>query len=303
VAAAKAIRAGQIGVLFNPTDAQPFHKILPAAVLSPTYKFSDTETGYFSIQHGEKSGVAQFTNGISNQVRPERTTAFELGLKSVLLDKTLILDADIYKMNVLDYQQTTSIVDQYTTALLNDGNIHYTTATGNVPEVESKGVEIDAVYGGFKYTNIRFAGAFTDAKYVSFPNAAQPAEAGYSGAPAYVDLSGRQLPGAAKWTYNTGIDYRRPVQAFGAEREFHSSINVAYTSPWNSDPSLSQYAWISSNYITDFAIGVGNPTKNKYDVTLLVKNLFNDRTPLSRTWTSYSPAISRWFGVVFTGKL
>jgi hypothetical protein len=34
-----------------------------------------------------------------------------------------------------------------------------------------------------------------------------------------------------------------------------------------------------------------------------VKNLFNDRTYLSQTWNSYTPAVSRWIGFVASGKL
>ncbi len=311
VADAKAIRAAQIGVVFVPASATPFHKTLPSAVISPSYKLNEDQTAYFSIQHGEKAGVSQFTNGLSNPVRPERTTAFELGLKSALLDHSLILDADVYLMNVIDYQQSTSVLDQTTTNLKNDGNLYYTTATGNVPQVQSKGVEIDSKWLVNKELTVRFAGAFTDAKYIDFKTSPLPAD--WQVLPntplavrAIQDLSGRQLPGAAKWTYNLGADYHRPISLFQAERDFHVDLNVAYSSPFNSDQTLSQYAWIGSSYITDLSVGLAtlNKGSNQFDVSLLVKNLFNDETPLSRTWSSYTPTNQpRWFGVVFTGKI
>jgi outer membrane receptor protein involved in Fe transport len=311
VADAQALRAAQIGVLFAPANATPFHKTLPSFVLSPTYKLNEDQTAYFSIQHGEKSGVAQFTNGVSSPVRPERTTAFELGLKSFLLDHSLILDADIYLMNVIDYQQSTSVIDQYTTSLKNDGNLYYTTSTGNVPQVQSKGVEIDSKWLLSKNLTLRFAGAYTDAKYIDFKNSPLPADWQIvSGTPLaahpFQDLSGRQLPGAAKWTYNLGADYHHPLTLFRTEKDFHANLNVAYSSAFNSDQALSQYAWIGSSYITDLSVGLAtlNQSSSQFDVSLLVKNLFNDQTPLSRTWSSFTPTnLPRWFGVVFTGKL
>src|SRR5204863_5003747 len=52
VAAAKAIRVAQLGVVYGPTNAEPFKRTQPAFVVSPSYKFSDTETGYISWQYG-----------------------------------------------------------------------------------------------------------------------------------------------------------------------------------------------------------------------------------------------------------
>jgi outer membrane receptor protein involved in Fe transport len=301
VAAAKTIRASQIGVLFNTAQAQPFTKTTPSYVISPTYKVNDNLTTYVSLQHGEKAGVAQFTNGISNPVKEEKTTAYEIGFKSALLDKTLIFNADVYLMNVKDYQQTTQVFDEYTTTLNNDGKLYYANATGNVPKVQSKGIEVDGVYAGIRNTTIRFAGAYTDAKYVEYKTSALPNEWNFTGNPfgSYRDVSGKNLPGAAKWTYNVGVDYRFPVFA---DKEFHSNVNVAYTSKWNSDVALSDYAWVDASYITDFAIGLGARNRS-YDVSLVIKNALNDKTHLTQTWNSYTPAFPRTFGFVFSGKL
>src|SRR5581483_1083123 len=82
VAAAKAIRLAQLGVIYGPTQAQPFKKTQPAFVISPSYKFSDTQTGYISWQYGEKAGIAQVVNGFSDLVLPEKNNSYEIGLKS-----------------------------------------------------------------------------------------------------------------------------------------------------------------------------------------------------------------------------
>jgi len=299
VADAKNIRAANIGVLFNTTAAQPYTANLPTFNVSPSYKINDNLTSYVSWQHGEKAGIAQFTNGVSNPVKAEKTNAYELGLKSALLDKTLILNADLYLMNITNYQQAVRVLDVYTTATNNDGTNYYTTATGNVPKVQARGLEFDGVFSGIKNTTIRFSGAYNDAVYKNFANSAQPVENGYAGAAPYQDVSGQTLPGAAKYTFNVGADYRRPILS---GQVFHTSFNTAFTSRYNSDPSLSQYAWIHANSTTDFAVGIGSHNES-YDLTLLVKNLFGNKTPLLQTWNSYTPQNPRWFGVMWSGKL
>jgi len=299
VADAKAIRASQMGVLFDQRQAEPYKDTQPAWVLSPSYKINSDLTTYFSYQHGEKAGISQLVNGVSYLVQPEKTNSFELGLKSTLFDKTLVFNADVFLMNIKNYQQSVRIVDEYTTLLNNDGSFYYTSATGNVPKVKVSGLEIDGVYAGIRNLTLRFSGAYNRAIYKEFINAAQPVENGYAGAPAYRDVSGMPLAGAPKYTFNIGGDYRLPVRG---DKEFHTSANVAATSSYYSDNSLSAYSVIPKNVSVDWAIGLGNRNKS-FDVSLVVKNLFDDDTPRSKTWNSYTPAIPRSFGILLTSKL
>jgi outer membrane receptor protein involved in Fe transport len=301
VANAKAIRQSQIGVLFPTTKAKPFNDIQKAFVLSPSYKINQDLTTYASLQYGEKAGISQFTNGISNKIDAEKTTSYELGFKSALFDKTLILNTNVYLTNVKDFQQSVRVYDAYTTGLnIAAGQTDptaYVSATGSVDKVQSKGLEIDGVYSGIRYTTLRFAGAYTDARYKKFKNAAQPAE--YNGSAPYRDLSGKVLPGASKFTANIGVDYRIPVSG---DKEFHVDFNTAYHTKYYSDNALSRYSVIKAGSITDFGIGLGARNQS-YDVSLVVKNLFDDDEPLTRSATSYTPAVGRWIGIQFTGKL
>jgi iron complex outermembrane receptor protein len=304
VAAAKAIRKSQIGVLWNSTPAQSFDKTQPAWVISPSYKINAKLTTYVSWQHGEKAGISQAVNGVSYLAKPEKTNSFELGTKSVLFNRSLVFNADIFLMNIQDFQQAVLVYDEYTTTLNNDGTFYYTSATGNVPKVQVKGLEIDGSYSGIPHTTLRFSGAYNDAKYKQFPNSAQPVEydtvktATYTPAP-YRDVSGQQVAGAAKVTFNVGVDYRQPV--FDS-KEFHAAVNTAYTSRYNSDISLSDYAWIDASYVTDFDIGLGR-RDGKFDVKVVAKNLFNNQTPQAKTWNTITPAVGRWWGIQFNGKL
>jgi iron complex outermembrane recepter protein len=307
IADAKAIRAAEIGTVFPSTPAEAFKGNLKSFVLSPNYRVNDDISTYVSWQYGEKAGISQFVSGVSKLVKPEKTSAFELGAKTSLFNKTLVLNADIFLMDIKDYQQGVRVFDDYATASKNVGltsadagyDPQYASATGNAEKVRSQGLEIDGVYTGLPYTTIRFAGAYNDARYKKFANSAQPVENGYTGAPKYRDVSGQRLPGAARFTFNIGAEYRRPVWG---NKEFHTDFNTAFTSSYKSDNSLSDYSVIPKNSITD--LGIGLSTKNQaFDVTLLVKNAFDDDTPSIKTWNSYTPAVSRWYGVVFSGEL
>ncbi|SFU82974.1 TonB-dependent receptor [Pseudoduganella namucuonensis] len=299
VADAKAIRVSQIGVIFPSTEAAPFKDTLPSFVVSPSYKFNKDLTAYASWQYGEKAGISQLTNGVSNLVRKEKTNALEAGFKSALLDRKLLVNANVFRMDIDDYQQAVRVLDVYTTNLNNDGQIYYTTATGNAPKVRAQGLELDGAYNGIANTSLRFSGAYTDAKYKEFPNSAQPVENGYTGAAPYRNVSGEALPGASKWTFNVGADYRRPLWR---DKEFHASFNTAYASKTNTDNTLSSYGWIGSSTITDLSVGLGTRS-GSFDVSVLVKNAFGNDTPLTRTWNLYTPAVPRWVGLVVSGKL
>jgi iron complex outermembrane receptor protein len=300
VAAAKSVRAGQIGQLISGVTSR-YSDNLYTAALSPSWRISDQYTAYTSWQYGEKSGSALNVNGVSSNVRPEKTHAFEVGFKSSLLNNTLIFNTDLFLMKIRDYQTTVRVVDEFTTQTNIRNNqknpLAYTSAQGNVPKARARGWEFDGAYSGIDRLNIRFSGAYNDARYISFPLAAKPDEQGYLAA-AYVDQSGLTLPGAARWTGNLGAEYKAPV--FG-DKTFHASFNTAFTSRYNNSDTLSAWGWVPGSSTTDLAIGIG--TKSNFDLTLVVKNATNSLNH-EAGWNSYSPnPYPRWFGLVFSGKL
>jgi len=307
VADAKSIRQAQLGTLYSSTKAESFQKTQPSFVISPSYRINDNLNTYLSWQHGEKAGISQVivSTGQSFLAKPEKTDSYEWGIKSSLLDKTLFLNADIYQTNITDYQQSVQVVDAVKTSAKNDGTTYFATATGNVPKVRSRGLEIDGVYTGIPNTTVRLATAYNNAIYEDFKTSAQPQENNnLASTQPFQDVSGRTIAGAAKYTGNLGAEYRLPV--FN-DKEFHASFNTAFTSRYNSDVYLSDYGWVNGNAITDVAIGLGRPNK-EYDFTFVAKNVFNNTTPQSRAWSStaglnYVPAYERWVGIQFSGKL
>jgi outer membrane receptor protein involved in Fe transport len=302
---AQQIRRAALGALYNATPAEPYRHTQPTLTLSPSYKFNPDVTGYFSFQHGEKAGIAQQYQGVSYLVQAEKTNNFELGVKSALLNKTLVLNADVFLSKIRNYQTSVQEFDQYATNnnLLAGQPLSQATAysgiTGNVPKVKVYGIEVDGVYAGIPRTTLRFSGAYNKAVYESFPNAAFPSEQANLSSPTnpYYDASGTSLPGVPKISGNIGVDYHQPV--FG-DKEVHTGANLAVQS--GSYGSSSIYSYIPRNYSVDWEVGLARVNKS-FDVSVVVKNLFNNDTPTSASWTSVTPAIPRLVVLQFTGKL
>jgi iron complex outermembrane receptor protein len=301
VAAAKTIRRARMGVLWDSTTPDAWTDTQPAVVVSQSYRVSDNVNSYVSWQYGEKAGISQVVYGKSNPAKAEKNSSYEFGVKTSLFRGALALNADIFQTSIKDYQQRVFIFDEYTTALNADGTNYYVGVTGNAPEVRARGFEIDGSYDGLQNTSIRFAGAYNDAIYEDFKNAGQPLENGNQKLP-YRDVTGQNLPGAAKYTFNVGVDYRVPV--FN-DKELRFGFNTAYTSKFKSDETLSEYSWIPGHSITDLSIGLGTSgvLGHNFEVSLLIKNVFDEDVPFLRTWNSFTPADPRWGAIVLTGKL
>ncbi len=77
--------------------------------MNPSYRLTDDVLLYASAAAGEKSGSVQFdsADGRPQNVRPERSMNFEVGVKSYLADRKLLLNANLYQTRVQDYQAVT----------------------------------------------------------------------------------------------------------------------------------------------------------------------------------------------------
>lgn len=304
VGAAKSIRAARLGALYQPTEAEPYEGTLPTIETGLSYRLSDALTLVATYKHGEKPGISQIVGatalgGKSVPAGTERTDAFELGARSFLLDRGLQISATGFVQNIHDYIQPGFVFDPVQTALNNNGQLAYLSALGNIPHVRTRGIELDVALLAIPYTTIRFSGAYTDARYVDFKFAANPAELGGSNPKgAYYDASGKTLAGAPKWSGNVFADFSYPVSP---DTVVHANVNYNFQSAYYSDTSLSRYARTDFFGVTDFSVGIG--FGGKYDAALVVKNLFDVDTGVPLTWNSNKPGIPRWVGVQLRGSI
>ena len=115
----------------------------------------------------------------------------------------------------------------------------------------------------------------------------------------YRSVNGKTLAGAPRFTFNVGADYTQPVTT---DKDAHVSANLAYSSSYNSTSrcrstrSSDRRRWSTSRSAR------GKHDKS-FDVSVIVKNLFNNETPQARTWNSITPGNPRTWGIQFTGRL
>lgn len=309
-AAAQALRKAQLGNLYPLTVATPYIGTLYTGQLSARYDFSDAFTAFATLSYGQKPGAPGF-NGLlpaanattpnpgprNWQVLKERTLDAELGVRANLLNDTLVVNADVFRADIWNFQQTIYQFDAYLTSIATNGQPVYTSGPGNVPKVRTQGLEAQIDYSGIENLNIRFSGAYTDAKYVSYPTAGQPSENGDL-ATKYRDLSGFTLPNAPKFQFNLAGTYRRPI---GETLQAHLSLGVTYTSKQNGDTALSSYGWQHAYALTDLSLGIGRQDK-LFDVNLIVRNLF-DISREDQGWSTITVYQKpRWIGVSLSSK-
>jgi iron complex outermembrane receptor protein len=267
-----------------------------AWLINPSYKLNRDVLLYASAANGGKSGSVQFDkNGGPLNVAPEKTLDFELGFKSVLLNKTLLLNVNLYQTTVRDYQATTSIVDATQTT-------GYRSILGNIPEIRARGVELEGAFAATPRLNFNFGAAYNNAIYTDWHTATCPAEI----VAAICDNTGKQVVGAPKLTGIIGADYRVPL-AYGLTG--HVFFNTVVRSKQNLEAQLSEYGKQSGYSVTDGGIGVST-AKGKTELNLVAKNLFDKEYTTSINNFSNSGAVGydgvgprRYVGIVLRTNL
>jgi iron complex outermembrane receptor protein len=273
LAAAQAIRGGPGGTgtglvgstaKFGPQRHAQDASTATSALLSPSYKLSDDVLLYLSLARGVKSGAVSWnsSDGSVNITDPEIALDSELGIKSTLFDRKLLLDVNLYRTDIKDFQ-TNQVVDT-------QGLDVARTIIGNARKVTLTGVELDGAWVPVRSFTLRFGGAYNIAEYDSYRDAPCPSDLSPT-PPTTCDFSGRQLPGAPKFSANLGAEYRAPVRQRAV---FHLSVNDAYTSRQNSSLGLSAYGWQGARHLIDANIGIAT-IDEKYDLSLLAKNLLD----------------------------
>ena len=171
-----------------------------------SYRVSERINAYATYATGFKS-VGLNLNGVPTDalnrpvlsaavVKREDTRNVEVGLKTQLA-RNLTANVTAYDTEIKDFQT------QVTNASV--GVLRGYLA--NAEKVRVRGFELDA--NTRVNTNFSFYGAlaYTDGKYVSFPDAPPPLED--TGGPAAKDISGSVLPGISKWALSVGGEYSK----------------------------------------------------------------------------------------------
>ncbi|HGN1732060.1 TPA: TonB-dependent receptor [Pseudomonas aeruginosa] len=265
------VRNGQLGA-YDSGDLSQYN-FAPSALLSLSYQFSDDLLGYASLSHGEKSGGVNLAVGSAPSagadsllVGPERANDAELGLKSTLFDRRLLLNANLFWTGIHGYQATTLYQAPGSTQLVQ--------VLANAGSVRSRGLEFEATALPLRGLTLNFNGSYNDVTYLSFKDAPCPAEVSTRpGAPSSCDLTGQRVVGASKWIANLNGEYQwRLDDRF----QPYVSASYAYRSAAEGTLDNSDLSKIDGYSLVNLAAGLRSDLGDgQLDTSVWLKNAFD----------------------------
>lgn len=306
IASANNVRTTSLGPLYSTVNGIPIDAYSTDWLLSPSYQLTSRTLLYASAATGEKSGSVQFTSsGAPANVAPEKTLDFELGIKTQLLKDTLQVDANLFRTQVRDYQQTTSLYDPATTALRNNGTLYYQSILGNIPEIVAQGAELQGQWLVSRALSLAYGLVYNHAVYADWHHATCANELNVQKSTTTCDYTGQQIVGAPRFISTLSLDeHLRLTERYQA----HAWVANVYRTRQNFDNNLSIYGIQNAYGLTDAGLGLVLPAKG-FEVDVVGRNLFNARYTTSVNVNANGSigydgiGEPRWLGVELHAKL
>ena len=186
---------------------------------------------------------------------PDKTTNYEAGVRSTLLDGKLSLDVDAFFVDWKNIQ----VLAQVSGYGINE----------NGASAQSKGVEWNLAWRPIEHLSLGWTGAYTDAHLtgpVALPGSTIPNASAGSGSP---------LPFAPKWSTTLDAEYQATLSN---DYDWFVGGDLAYTgtrySDFGADPTGSMQVRLPSFTTVSARLGVEN---SKYRVELWGRNLTDKR--------------------------
>jgi iron complex outermembrane receptor protein len=210
--AAKAVRLRSIPITpFSFVQGKPIDDTLVAWNISPSYKLTPDINLYASVDKGVNAGFIYFQQyvaptdiGFETSIKAEETLDVTLGFKSLLLDRTLQWNANLYNTAVCDYQASWRRNNPDTPGETIAG-------WGNAPKVVARGLETELHYRLNAELDLNLAAAYNKATYEAEWLVQKP-EILVSNQ--YFDAKDQQIANVPKTVINYGLSYVTPWEGF-----------------------------------------------------------------------------------------
>ena len=176
-------------------------------------------------------------------VKPEDERHYEVGLKTEPL-RGITANFTLFNTAIRDYQA--QVVNASVGVLRG--------YLANAEEVRVRGVEFDGSARVNRNLSFYGAAAYTEGKYVSFPDAPPPLEE--TGGPQVKDISGSTLPGISTWALSFGGEYSLPHRLFGRAGELFGAMDTSYRSSFSSSATPSRYLVVDGYALVNARIGL-----------------------------------------------
>ena len=240
--------------------------------------FLSYATGYKGIAYNLSASTT--ASELEDSVDPEESESIELGIKSHLWDRRVLLNATVFWAEYEDYQEQSSVIS----VDVEGGGAALESVLENVGTLETSGVELETTFLLTEGLKLSLNGVYMDATVKEFRNAdcypGQTAEQGCIGGTQ--DIRNGDLPIAPDWKYSVVLDYQHefeslPFNGFAVFDYFwQDDVIFAITQ----DPLE-----VQSDYgIANLRLGLTDK-RDRYQVSFFVNNLF-DETYTAGTWNA-----------------
>jgi len=238
--------------------------------LTVAYKLAESVNAYATYATGFKS-VGLNMNGLPTDaldrpvlsaatVRPEDERHIEVGIKTNPFTG-VTANFTVYDTDIEDFQAQ----------VVNAGVGVLRGYLANAEKVRVRGAEFDGNARVNRSLTFYGAVAYTDGKYISFPDAPPPLED--TGGPQVKDISGSVLPGLSKWALSVGGEYVNRRTIFGHATELFGALDTSYRSSFSSSASASRYLIVDGYGLLNARIGVR--WSDGWSVSLWSRNLLD----------------------------
>lgn len=251
-------------------------------LLNISYKVNPNIITYASATTGFKAGGfdARANNTNSWEFEDEEATAYEVGIKSLLLDDTLELNLALYRTEYDNLQ-----VSQF------DGVLGFT--VGNAKETLVQGIEVDGRWLIWDGMTIQYGMAFLDHEFKDFANGnchSQQIPDGDFGPDGnqlcdYTGKSGQYTP---KFTANIGLDYFTDI-SFLQFDYLRATLGLYHASKQNVDVNLNPLYEVDAYSKVDIRIALES---DHWNIALFGKNITDEKI---LTYVGNNPLSERTF--------
>jgi iron complex outermembrane receptor protein len=193
-------------------------------------------------------------------VKPERVRTLEFGVKSQPLT-SVTANLAVFNTAIRDFQ--TQVVNAQVGVLRG--------YLANASKVRVRGAEFDTNASLNEHFSIYAAAAFTEGKYISFPDAPPPLEE--TGGPQVKDIAGGVLPGISRWAFSWGGEAVNPGTLFGQPGQIFGRVDASYRSAFSSSPSPSRFLDIGAYALLNAQFGFR--TTDRWSISVWGRNLLN----------------------------
>ena len=241
-------------------DTASFKRTLPRFIVD--YKPNEDVTLYGVIAQGNKPGF--FNNravatrlGVDPNVKEETIWNYEAGVKSLLMDGRLLLNAAVYYLDWSNQQIRQTFLD----AQGQDSQI-----TTNAGETEVSGFELESSFVVSERLVLSGSVAFADPEYKFFVEETFAPQLGVD-----PDLAGNQPYRYPDWQIQISADYNTPGVFNDWDFFARSDLN-ATGERWSEIYNLSYIGW---EYKWNLRVGL---QQENWRLTAYVNNILDDRT-------------------------